>query len=56
MAVAIIYPEKRPGKVATSSATKEVSVARLSLARAVLVHCKETGATSCRFATEIIDG
>jgi hypothetical protein len=45
MAVAIIYPEKQPGKRSTSSAAKEVSGARLSLARAVLAYSTETGGT-----------
>ncbi len=43
MAVAIIYPEPQPGKRPTSSATKEVSGARLSVARAVLAYSRETG-------------
>lgn len=41
MALACIYPEPQQGKRSTSSATKEVSGARLSLARTVLRHSRE---------------
>jgi hypothetical protein len=37
MAVAMIYPEPKQGKRATSSVTEEVKAERLLLARAVLV-------------------
>jgi hypothetical protein len=42
--LAMAYPETRQGKRSTSSATKEISGARLSMARSVLRFGREEGA------------